>query len=49
MIVGEFEWDDAKAEGNLAKHGVTLMAARSVFTDGFALERSESGISSTAG
>ncbi|MEJ0075216.1 MAG: BrnT family toxin [Alphaproteobacteria bacterium] len=39
MIDGAFEWDDAKAEENYAKHGVDFEAARQVFHDPFALER----------
>jgi uncharacterized DUF497 family protein len=35
----EFEWDDAKAGDNLAKHGVTFDFARRVFDDVFAFER----------
>jgi uncharacterized DUF497 family protein len=35
----EFEWDAAKAERNLAKHGVSFEAARYVFDDVFACER----------
>jgi uncharacterized DUF497 family protein len=33
-----FEWDAAKAESNLAKHGVGFEAARRVFDDVFAFE-----------
>ena len=29
----EFEWDEAKAASNLAKHGVTFKLATSVFVD----------------
>jgi uncharacterized protein len=29
----EFEWDPAKAEANLHKHGVSFRAARAVFDD----------------
>ncbi|MGH9322573.1 MAG: BrnT family toxin [Vicinamibacteria bacterium] len=29
----EFEWDSAKAEANLAKHGVTFEEALAVFVD----------------
>jgi uncharacterized protein len=29
----EFEWDDAKAESNLAKHGVSFDEALTVFDD----------------
>jgi uncharacterized protein len=28
-----FEWDDAKAERNLAKHGFSFVEAREVFAD----------------
>ena len=35
----EFEWDAAKAESNLAKHGVSFEAARCVFDDVFGFER----------
>jgi uncharacterized protein len=34
----EFEWDAAKAESNLRKHGVAFEAARVVFEDSFAIE-----------
>jgi uncharacterized DUF497 family protein len=34
-----FEWDDAKAAENLAKHGVGFATARAVFRDPFAIER----------
>ena len=39
MNEDQFEWDAAKAERNLAKHGVSFDAARCVFDDVFALER----------
>ena len=39
MGEGEFEWNAAKAESNLAKHGVGFEAARRVFDDAFAFER----------
>ena len=39
MNENEFEWDVAKAESNLAKHGVSFSAATYVFDDIFALER----------
>ena len=39
MNDSEFEWDDAKASSNYAKHGVTFEAARDVFKDPFAIER----------
>jgi uncharacterized protein len=32
-----FEWDDAKAASNLAKHGVSFEEARTVFEDAFAI------------
>jgi len=35
----EFEWDRAKAESNLRKHGVAFEAACGVFDDPFALDR----------
>lgn len=35
----EFEWDAAKAQTNLSKHGVGFEAARLVFDDAFALDR----------
>jgi len=34
-----FQWDDAKAAANDAKHGVTFEAARDVFEDPFAIEQ----------
>lgn len=33
----KFEWDDAKAQANLAKHGVSFEEAASVFGDPLAL------------
>jgi Uncharacterized protein conserved in bacteria len=35
----EFEWDDAKAAGNLAKHGVAFVDAMSVLLDPLAMTR----------
>lgn len=35
----EFEWDDAKAESNLAKHGVNFTDAMSVLLDPLAITR----------
>ena len=29
----EYDWDDNKAAGNLAKHGVTFEEAKTVFDD----------------
>jgi uncharacterized protein len=34
-----FEWDEAKAAKNYARHGVTFEAARDVFKDPFAIEQ----------
>jgi len=34
----EFEWDHAKAEPNLKKHGVSFEEARSVFYDDLAVQ-----------
>ena len=34
-----FEWDDRKAAGNFARHGVGFAAARDVFKDPFAIEQ----------
>jgi uncharacterized protein len=34
-----FEWDEAKAAENYAKHGVDFETARQVFGDVFAIER----------
>jgi uncharacterized protein len=39
MNSDDFEWDDAKAAQNYAKHGVTFEAARDVFKDPFAIEQ----------
>jgi len=33
IIDGDFEWDEAKAESNLAKHGVSFPEAATVFAD----------------
>ena len=33
-----FEWDDAKAAGNYAAHGVSFEAARDVLKDAFAVD-----------
>jgi uncharacterized protein len=37
VVRGDFEWDDAKAAANLAKHGVTFDEAETVFADSAAL------------
>src|SRR2546429_6235745 len=33
VIDGDFEWDESKAESNLAKHGVSFAEAATVFAD----------------
>jgi len=33
----DFEWDDAKARANIARHGVSFEAARDVFDDLFSV------------
>jgi uncharacterized DUF497 family protein len=38
MNLDEFEWDDAKAAANLAKHGVSFEQARDAFDDPFAID-----------
>jgi uncharacterized DUF497 family protein len=35
----EFEWHDAKAQGNFLRHGVGFELAKTVFKDPFAIER----------
>jgi uncharacterized DUF497 family protein len=37
----EFEWDEAKAESNYSKHGVSFELAVDVFKDVFAIEFSD--------
>jgi uncharacterized protein len=37
VVQGDFEWDSAKAEANLAKHGVSFEEAATVFADGAAV------------
>ena len=34
-----FEWDDAKAAANMARHGVSFFTAREAFDDPYAFER----------
>ena len=36
--VGDFEWDEAKADSNLAKHGVSFLEAITVFSDPRAID-----------
>jgi uncharacterized protein len=38
MGEGDFEWDDAKAASNLAKHGVSFEQARRAFEDLLAID-----------
>ncbi len=33
VVVGEFEWDDAKAAANERKHGISFEEATEVFSD----------------
>jgi uncharacterized DUF497 family protein len=33
IVYGDFEWDDAKAAANLAKHGVSFEEASTAFAD----------------
>jgi uncharacterized DUF497 family protein len=37
VVDGDFEWDSAKAESNLKKHGVSFFEAATVFADPFAV------------
>jgi uncharacterized DUF497 family protein len=37
VIDGDFEWDDAKAEFNVEKHGVSFPEAATVFADPLAV------------
>jgi uncharacterized protein len=37
VIEGDFEWDSAKAEGNVKKHGISFPEAATVFADPFAV------------
>jgi uncharacterized DUF497 family protein len=38
MTRGDFEWDEAKAAANLAKHGVSFEQACQAFDDPFAID-----------
>jgi uncharacterized DUF497 family protein len=38
-----FEWDAGKAQGNLAKHGISFEAGQRVFDDAFALGSDDIG------
>lgn len=44
MQDNEFEWDDAKADSNLQKHGVSFEAARLVFEDVFSVEEPDTSL-----
>ncbi|MBI4704678.1 MAG: BrnT family toxin [Deltaproteobacteria bacterium] len=33
VVCGSFEWDEAKAEANLARHGISFEEAMTVFAD----------------
>jgi uncharacterized DUF497 family protein len=37
VVEGDFEWDSAKAESNLKKHGVSFFEAATVLADPFAV------------
>jgi uncharacterized protein len=41
MKDNDFEWDDAKAALNLARHGVSFEVARLAFDDAFAVVRED--------
>jgi uncharacterized DUF497 family protein len=43
MTNDDFEWDDAKAAANFAKHGVTFEGACEAFNDPFALNWEDDG------
>jgi uncharacterized DUF497 family protein len=37
IVEGDFEWDSAKAESNMRKHGVSFFEAATVFADPLAV------------
>lgn len=37
VVEGDFEWDPAKAQSNLGKHGVSFPEAATVFADPMAV------------
>ena len=39
--VGDFEWDEAKADANLAKHGISFQEAMTVFLDDLSVPLAE--------
>jgi uncharacterized protein len=41
MKDNDFEWDDAKAAQNLARHGISFEIARLAFDDPFAVARED--------
>jgi uncharacterized DUF497 family protein len=41
LVVGDFEWDDAKSRENLKKHGVSFEEAMTALADPFALEAAD--------
>lgn len=42
VVHGDFEWDDAKAASNLAKHGVSFEEAASALKDPFSQDFEDS-------
>ncbi len=44
MCDDDFEWDDAKAAANLARHGVSFEMAREVFDDRAAYDREDTSM-----
>lgn len=43
VVQGDFEWDEAKAESNLGKHGVSFAEAATVFADPYAVYLDDGG------
>jgi uncharacterized protein len=43
IVQGDFEWDEAKAESNLDKHGVSFAEAATVFADPHAVYLDDGG------
>jgi uncharacterized protein len=37
VVEGDFEWDSAKADANVRKHGVSFPEAATVFADPYAV------------
>jgi len=44
MLSYQFEWDDAKAEANYQKHGVTFLTATKAFNDVYAIDEVDDGM-----